>query len=71
MQPKGFLQLTQQSGQIVYIGHNWTVVPGTGNIATLYMNGGHFTINQAAPDLVNQLNDFFSATVDRAVHKAA
>jgi surfactin synthase thioesterase subunit len=64
-----FLQLTQQNGQILYVGQNWTVVPGTGSISTLYMNGGHFTINQSATDLVGQLNDFF--TPQQAIHKAA
>jgi hypothetical protein len=68
---QGFLQLTQQNGQILYVGHNWLVVPGAGTISTLYMNGGHFTISQSASDLANQLNDFFGVGDPRAIHKAA
>lgn len=69
---RGFLQLTQPNGQILYVGHNWVIVPGTGNICTLYMNGGHFTINQGAVDLANQLNEFLgSATDTRAISEAA
>jgi hypothetical protein len=56
---KGFLQLQQQNNQPLYVGRNWIIVPGTAGISTLYMGGGHFTIQQNAQELNEALLNFF------------
>jgi hypothetical protein len=70
MNPKGFLQLTQANGQILYVGHNYAVAPSNDGNSTLHIFGGHFTINAKATDVIGQLQDFFTEEVG-AMRKTA